>query len=106
MARATSSVVKPVSVTEMARMVALSRGHFHSLVKAGAFPMPVYSVSTRRPLYTGEQQQLCLQVRATNVGVDGRYRLFYSERSDGEGRGPVAARRTGAVPASPNAALI
>lgn len=109
MARTTSTVVKgAVSVTEMARMVGMSRGHFYSLVKEGVFPAPVYDVRTKRPMFLAEQQQMCLQVRATGVGVDGRYRLFYSERGNGGGPSSrsASARRTGAVPASPNAALI
>jgi hypothetical protein len=43
-----------VIVSEMARMVGLSRARFYQLRKAGVFPLPVYDVATRRPVYTEE----------------------------------------------------
>lgn len=67
-----------VTVTEMARMVGLSRSRFYQLVDAGVFPQPVYYVSTRRPIYVEEQQQVCLEVRRRNCGVNGRPVLFYA----------------------------
>ena len=68
-----------VSVTEMARTVGLSRSRFYQLV-GSAFPFPVYDRSTRRPFYTAELQQVCLDVRRRNCGIDGRPMLFYSLR--------------------------
>jgi hypothetical protein len=51
-----------VTVSEMARMVGLSRARFYQLVEAGVFPPPVYCVSTRRPMYVEELQTICLTV--------------------------------------------
>lgn len=88
-----------VTVSEMARMVHLSRARFYQLVQAGSFPQPVYDVRTRRPIYTEELQRVVLEVRRRNCGVDGRPVLFYS-------RGPRLntstrpARTTKAKPAS------
>ena len=67
-----------VTVTEMARLVALSRARFYELVKEGVFPPPVYCVRTRRPLYVEELQRVCLEVRRQNCGANGRPVLFYS----------------------------
>lgn len=67
-----------VTVSEMARMVGLSRARFYQLVGAGAFPSPVYCVSTRRPMYVEELQKSCLEVRRRNCGVNGQPVLFYS----------------------------
>ncbi len=71
-----------VTVSEMARMVGLSRARFYQLIGT-AFPWPVYSVATRRPLYVEELQKVCLEVRRRNCGIDGRPVLFYSRRSGG-----------------------
>jgi hypothetical protein len=67
-----------VTVSEMARMVGLSRARFYELVEAGVFPTPVYDVSTRRPLYDEQMQATCLNVRRKNLGVNGRPVLFYA----------------------------
>lgn len=67
-----------VTVSEMARMVGLSRARFYELVEAGVFPHPVYDVSTRRPMYVEELQKSCLEVRRRNCGVNGKPVLFYA----------------------------
>jgi hypothetical protein len=72
-----------VSVSEMARMVGLSRARFYQLVGT-AFPKPVYDPETGRPFYTEELQQVCLDVRRRNCGIDGKPVLFYARRT-----GPV-----------------
>lgn len=78
-----------VTVSEMARMVGLSRARFYQLIGT-AFPWPVYSVSTRRPIYAEELQEVCLEVRRRNCGIDGKPILFYSRRSAGA---PVVAKQ-------------
>jgi hypothetical protein len=69
-----------VTVSAMARMVGLSRGRFYQLQRAGVFPMPVYDLVTRRPVYTEELQRVCLEVRRRNCGVNGKPVLFYARR--------------------------
>jgi hypothetical protein len=66
-----------VSVSEMARMVGLSRQRFYQLMGT-AFPRPLYHDETKRPYYTEEMQQVCLEVRRRNCGIDGKPILFYS----------------------------
>lgn len=68
-----------VSVSEMARMVGLSRARFYQL-QGTKFPMPVYDVQTRRPVYTEELQAVCLEVCRRNCGIDGKPVLFYALR--------------------------
>jgi hypothetical protein len=70
-----------VTVSEMARLVGLSRARFYQLQKAGVFPGPVYDVATRRPVYTEELQSVCLEVRRRNCGADGKPVLFYARRA-------------------------
>jgi hypothetical protein len=74
----TVSTKAVVTVSEMARMVGLSRARFYELVEAGVFPTPVYDVSTRRPLYDQKLQETCLTVRRKNLGINGRPVLFYA----------------------------
>lgn len=77
-----------VSVSEMARMVGLSRSRFYQLVEAGVFPQPVYWLSNRRPVYVEELQVVCLEVRRRNCGINGQPVLFYSR-----GHRPTAPTR-------------
>ena len=67
-----------VTVSEMARMVGLSRARFYQLQKAGVFPAPSYQAG--RPVYTEDQQGVCLEVRRKNRGVNGSPVLFYARR--------------------------
>lgn len=69
-----------VSVAEMARMIGLSRARFYQLVGEGIFPSPLYDVHTRRPFFSEEMQQICMEVRKRNCGVNGKPILFYAAR--------------------------
>jgi hypothetical protein len=71
-----------VSVSDMARMVGLSRARFYQLQKVGVFPAPTYQAG--RPVYTEEQQLVCLEVRRKNRGVNGKPVLFYARRRAAE----------------------
>ena len=70
-----------VSIAEMARMVGLSRARFNQLIGT-TFPWPRYMLSNHRPFYDEELQQLCLEVRRRNFGIDGKPVLFYAKRID------------------------
>ena len=70
-----------VSVSEMARMVGLSRQRFHQL-RGTSFPEPAYDEETRRPFYDEAKQAVCLSVRQRNCGIDGKPILFYARRND------------------------
>jgi len=68
-----------VTVAEMARMCSLGRSRFYQLIGT-AFPEPSRD-DGGRPYYTAEQQQVCLEVRRRNCGIDGRPILFYAARN-------------------------
>jgi len=68
-----------VSLSTMASLCRLSRSRFYELIAEGIMPPPVYDLHTRRPLYPQELQQICLQVRSSNIGINGRYILFYGD---------------------------
>ena len=78
-----------VTVSEMARMLGLSRSRFYQLIGT-AFPHPKLD-KKKRPFYSEELQAVCLEVRRRNCGVDGKPILFY-------------ARRLGASPTKPKKA--
>ena len=75
----TDTTKAAVTISEMARMVGLSRARFYQLVGT-AFPYPIYSLATKRPFFNEELQQVCLEVRRRNCGVDGRPVLFYAKQ--------------------------
>ena len=76
----TSPEVRPevMSISAMAREVGLSRSRFYSLMDEGVFPPPVYLIRTRRPVYTPELQEACIEARRRGLGaVNGQPVIFY-----------------------------
>lgn len=89
-----SCLKSAVTVSAMARMVSLSRSRFYSLVEQGIFPGPVYLIRTRRPVYTTDLQQTCLNVRQQGIGfVTGEPILFYEPRGSSKGQSISLARK-------------
>lgn len=62
-----------VSVSEAAELCLLSRSRFHTLVREGIFPKPIQG---KRPYYTQELLQQCLDIRRTGIGANGEVVLF------------------------------
>lgn len=71
-----------VSVSEMAKMVGLSRARMYQLIKKGTFPPADHDPLSKRPCFLQEKQRQILEARRRNCGVDGKPVLFYSRRSD------------------------
>lgn len=69
-----------VSVSEMARLVGLSRQRFHQLIQSGVFPRPRRDEVSGRPYYDEPTQQQCLEARRRNCGINGHVVLFYARR--------------------------
>jgi len=86
-----------VSVTEMARMVGLSRARFYQLVKKGTFPSADQDPATKRPCYLEDKQRLILEARRRNCGVDGKPILFYCRRNDAGQKRPAPRPTIGRV---------
>jgi len=68
------------SVTEMTKMLCLSRARFYQLQKQGYFPMPVYCIRTHKPYYDKTLQKQCLQVRQMGIGFNNHPILFNAPR--------------------------
>lgn len=69
-----------VSVSEMSRMIGLSRARFYQLLAENILPKPSYDPETNRPYYDEEGQAQCLEVKRRNVGVNGKVIVFYASR--------------------------
>lgn len=69
-----------VSVSEMARIVGLSRARFYQLMNDGVFPKPKYDPNTNRPYFDEEAQVECIEVKGRNVGINGKVVMFYGSR--------------------------
>jgi predicted DNA-binding transcriptional regulator AlpA len=65
-----------VSVSEMASLCQLSRSRFHALVREGVFPKPVSGGNGKRPYYTQELIERCLEIRRTGIALSGAIVLF------------------------------
>ena len=71
-----------VSMTQMARLLNLSRSRFYQLISAGILLPPIYSLNSKRPFYTEEMTRRNLQVRRNNVGINGQIIIFYAGRKN------------------------
>jgi len=77
------SKIKPIiSIGDMAKALGHSRARFYQLQKAMVYPPPLYDIRTRRPFYDAHLQQICHEIRASGIGFNGRYILFYSPRKN------------------------
>ena len=75
------SNLKPIiSISEMCKILNLSRGRFYQLLKSGFFPKTLTDDRSKRPYFNQELQGKCIECRQTGVGVNGSYMLFYSPR--------------------------
>ena len=70
------------TVTELAKILDLSRARFYQLLKMDVFPMPVYCIQTRRPIYTLDLQQECITIRKMGIGHNGQPILFNTPREN------------------------
>jgi hypothetical protein len=99
---AESNLRAAVSVTQMAKMIGLSRAAFYEHVRRGHFVAPLYQPGdARRPIYTAEMQRQNLEVRATQLGINGEYVLFYERQPREQAERPTRRNRsapTGSVP--------
>jgi hypothetical protein len=87
------------SVTETAKLCGLSRARFYDLIRDGVMPWPTYCLFTRKPMYLADAAALCVRVRETNTGIDGRYVIFYARREHAPGSPVPSAARSAQRPA-------
>ena len=68
------------SITDISKMLQMSRARFYQLLGMGFFPKPLYDDRSKRPYYNLELQVKCLECRQSGIGIDGSFMLFYSPR--------------------------
>ncbi len=69
------------SVSSMAMSLQMSRSRFYQCMSAGYFLKPKYTEDTNRPYFTSDMAQRNMEVKRTNVGVNGRICIFYGPRN-------------------------
>ena len=70
------------SVTELTRKLSMSRARFYQLLEMGVFPKPVYCARTKRPFYTLDLQQKCMDIRKTGIGHNSLPFIFNTPRKN------------------------
>ena len=76
-----TTIPAAVSMTQMARLLNMSRSRFYQLINEGILLPPIYSLTNKRPFYTDEMAQRNLEVRKNNVGINGQIIIFYSAKN-------------------------
>jgi hypothetical protein len=76
------------TITDTASRMGISRQRLHQLQRDGVVPLPIYHIETRRPFYDRRLQQICLEVRRRNRGINGKPILFYSRRTSVPAKAP------------------
>ena len=88
-----SNLRAAISVSEMARMLHMSRARFYELISAGVMPPPCYLIRTRKPFYPSEIQEKCLRVRRQGEGINGEPVVFYANRDTSAAKMPSKPKR-------------
>lgn len=79
-----------VGVDELCQMLALSKRRFYELVAVGVFPRAsAYSLKSRRPIFSREDVDICLNVRRDGIGINGQRVSFNKPR-----KSPIAGGKT------------
>jgi len=100
-----SSLRAAISVSEMARMLHMSRARFYKLISAGVMPPPCYLIRTRKPFYSSELQEKCLRVRRQGEGINGEPVVFYANRGSSIAKMPSKPKSRNKPKAKPNSML-
>ncbi len=70
-----------VSMSQMAKLLQLSRSRLYQLVDSDVLLPPLYLLSNKRPIYTKEMALKNMDVKFNNVGINGQIVMFYSARN-------------------------
>ena len=70
-----------VGMSQMAKLLYLSRSRLYQLIDNGVLLNPVYLITNKRPIYTMQMVMRNLEVKKNNVGVNGQVIMFYSPRN-------------------------
>ncbi len=69
-----------INMSNMAKTLNLSRSRLYQLIDQGILLKPVYLSANKRPVYTREMAMRNIEVKDSNVGVNGEVIMFYTAR--------------------------
>jgi len=101
-ANTASTLKAAVSVSQMAKLLGLSRSHLYELIGQGIFYPPVYSVTDHRPFFPRDIQEANLRIRVDQIGANGQFVIFYERqpRQQTQSTTATASRRQNNVTSS------
>ena len=70
-----------INISTMAKLMNLSRSRLYQLVEQRVLLKAVYLLNNKRPVYTREMAVRNLEVKNSNVGINGEIVMFYSARN-------------------------
>jgi hypothetical protein len=70
-----------MNISTMAKHLNLSRSRLYQLIDQGVLLKPVYLLNNKRPVYTREMAVCNIEVKNSNVGINGQIVMFYSART-------------------------
>lgn len=70
-----------INVSTMAKHLNLSRSRLYQLIDQGVLLKPVHLLNNKRPVYTREMAVRNIEVKNSNVGINGEIVMFYSART-------------------------
>ena len=70
-----------INISTMAKLLNLSRSRLYQLVDQGVLLKPVYLINNKRPVHTREMAVRNIEVKRSNVGINGEIVMFYSART-------------------------
>ena len=70
-----------LSISQMSKLLNLSRSRFYQLMSEGIFLPPIYNVANKRPYFTSEMAIKNILAKKNNVGINGKVVLFYTSRN-------------------------
>ena len=70
-----------IGMSQMAKLLHLSRSRLYQLIDAGILVPPAHLLSNKRPIYTREMVLRNLEVKTNNTGINGQIVMFYTARN-------------------------
>lgn len=79
-----TKIDKIYSIKAVCNFLDLSRARYYQLLEQGVFPPPIYHIKSKRPLYTHELRNKCLEIKESGIGFNGDFILFYDKKNNNE----------------------
>ena len=94
------------NVSTLCKILGLSRARFYQLQQKGKFPFPVFDIHTRRPFFTRQLQDICLEIRSSGIAYDDTYILFNASQHRLDSSQNKQISKTNKQPVAQNSKII